>query len=210
MRFVRRAIAWSLAALALGGAAMAGETIVLVRHGEKPEAGLGQLDCQGLNRSLKLPGVISAKFGRPAAILAPDPAKQKEDGGVAYDYVRPLATVEPTAIAFGLPVSTQIGLEDISGLKAELEKPDFHDALILVGWEHKIINEVECQMLTGDACDWKKDRNGDKRSGEVSKWDGDDFDRIDVIKIDWSGAKPAATIAQSSEGLNGQPQTCPK
>ncbi|MGA7384116.1 MAG: hypothetical protein WBW81_05330 [Methylocella sp.] len=28
------------------------ETIVLVRHGEKLGKGLGQLDCQGLNRAL--------------------------------------------------------------------------------------------------------------------------------------------------------------
>jgi len=83
--------------------AAAEETIVFVRHGEKPAAGLGQLDCRGLNRSLELPAVINAMFGKPKAILAPDPAKQKEDGGVLYDYVRPLATIEPTAIAFGMP-----------------------------------------------------------------------------------------------------------
>jgi hypothetical protein len=35
------------------------ETIVLVRHGEKPDKGLGQLDCQGLNRALALPPVIA-------------------------------------------------------------------------------------------------------------------------------------------------------
>ena len=27
------------------------ETIVFIRHAEKPEAGLGQLDCRGLNRA---------------------------------------------------------------------------------------------------------------------------------------------------------------
>jgi hypothetical protein len=31
------------------------ETIVLLRHGEKPEGGLGQLNCQGLNRALVAP-----------------------------------------------------------------------------------------------------------------------------------------------------------
>ncbi|HKN29694.1 MAG TPA: hypothetical protein VJY34_18125, partial [Roseiarcus sp.] len=47
------------------GAAAAEETIVFVRHGEKPAAGLGQLDCRGLNRSLELPAVINAMFGKP-------------------------------------------------------------------------------------------------------------------------------------------------
>jgi hypothetical protein len=51
----------------------AAETIVFVRHGEKPEGGLGQLSCQGLNRALALPSVIADSFGRPEAIFAPNP-----------------------------------------------------------------------------------------------------------------------------------------
>ena len=69
------------------------ETIVLVRHGEKPADGLGQLNCQGLNRALALPAVIEKLFGRPDAIFAPDPAQSKEDYGRLYNYVRPLATI---------------------------------------------------------------------------------------------------------------------
>jgi hypothetical protein len=207
MRLLRSAVL-SAAACVLAGAAAAEETIVFIRHGEKPAAGLGQLDCQGLNRSLKLPAVIKAMFGKPKVILAPDPGKQKEDGGVMYDYVRPLATIEPTAIAFGMPVNAQIGLDDTAGLTGELEKDAYRDALVLVGWEHKIINEVECQLLTGSGCAFQKDANGVKKSGDVVKWDGDDFDRIDVIRIDRSGSK--ATIETKSEGLNGQPQACPQ
>ncbi len=33
------------------------ETLVFVRHGEKPAQGYGQLNCQGLNRALALPAV---------------------------------------------------------------------------------------------------------------------------------------------------------
>jgi hypothetical protein len=40
------------------------ETIVLLRHGEKPEGGLGQLNCQGFNRALALPQVIAKEFGK--------------------------------------------------------------------------------------------------------------------------------------------------
>jgi hypothetical protein len=86
------------------------ETIVLLRHGEKPPGGLGQLNCRGLNRALALPTVIAKQFGKPDAIFAPDPAETKLDAGQPYDYVRPLATIEPTAIAFGLPVDTSIGV----------------------------------------------------------------------------------------------------
>jgi hypothetical protein len=38
------------------------ETIVLIRQGEKPALGLGQLNCQGLNRALALPVVIGREF----------------------------------------------------------------------------------------------------------------------------------------------------
>jgi hypothetical protein len=38
-----------------------------------------------------------------------------------YDYVRPLATVEPTAIFFTLPVDTSFGFSDIIDLQAALE-----------------------------------------------------------------------------------------
>ena len=61
------------------------ETIVLVRHGEKPADGLGQLNCQGLNRALALPAVIGKLFGRPDAVFAPDPAQSKEDYGHLYN-----------------------------------------------------------------------------------------------------------------------------
>ena len=68
-------------------------TIVFVRHGEKPERGLGQLSCQGLNRALALPAVIAKYFDRLDAIFAPNPSHPKEDAGELYDYVRPLATL---------------------------------------------------------------------------------------------------------------------
>ena len=45
-----------------------------MRHGEKPSGGYGQLTCQGLNRSLALPDVLLAKFGKPTYLYAPNPA----------------------------------------------------------------------------------------------------------------------------------------
>jgi hypothetical protein len=57
------------------------ETIVFIRHGEKPEGGFGQLNCQGLNRALALAPIIAKSFGRPDAIFAPNPSHPKEDAG---------------------------------------------------------------------------------------------------------------------------------
>ncbi|MFM0140759.1 histidine phosphatase family protein, partial [Caballeronia grimmiae] len=84
-----RHVTWALATTALAGAAStpldalaAGDTtqtIVMVRHGEKPDQGLGQLSCQGLNRAMKLPRIIEKKFGRPDAIFASSPSEKKTD-----------------------------------------------------------------------------------------------------------------------------------
>ena len=106
LRFARTVVPL-IATLLIGGAARCEEsvtTLVFIRHGEKPDAGLGQLNCQGLNRALALPRVIFKSFGKPDFIIVPNPASQKKDKGELYDYVRPLATAEPTAISFGLPV----------------------------------------------------------------------------------------------------------
>ena len=199
MRFFGYVTAACVAAMVFSGAASPKETIVFVRHGEKPAKGLGQLDCQGFNRALALPAVIQEAFGKPDAIFAPNPADQKKDGGEQYDYVRPLATVEPTAIEFGLPVNAQIGYDDSIGLKDALESDDFRNATILVGWEHKIIADVARKLLSAHGGD----------PADVPEWKGDDFDSIYVVKIDWSGPNPTATFARSSEGLDGQAQTCP-
>ena len=47
----------------------------VLRHGEKPLLGLGQLTCKGLNRALALPQVLLAKFGKPSFIFARIPMK---------------------------------------------------------------------------------------------------------------------------------------
>jgi hypothetical protein len=149
------------------------ETIVMVRHGEKPEAGLGQLACQGLNRALKLPAVLIAKFGSPAAVFAPNPSAQKDDEGAPYNYIRPLATIEPTRIRLGMPVNTQFGWSDIKGLQHALEDKALTGATVFVAWEHNAIEDLAKALLTSHGGDASK----------VPKWHGKDFDSIFVVKI---------------------------
>ncbi|WOJ88541.1 hypothetical protein RZS28_11995 [Methylocapsa polymorpha] len=176
------------------------ETIVLIRHGEKPDKGLGQLDCQGLNRALALPPVIAKTFGRPSAIFAPDPSQQKEDDGVAYDYVRPLATIEPAAIYFGLPVNAAFGFSNTGGLQAAIEQPLYRNAVILVAWEHRQIETIARALLAAHGGD----------PALVPKWDRDDFDSIYVVTIAGAGDAAKATFAHAREGLDGQPDACPR
>jgi hypothetical protein len=172
------------------------QTIVFLRHGEKPQAGLGQLSCKGLNRALALPPILTRLFGRPDRIFAPDPAKRKEDEGVDYDYVRPLATIEPAAIAAGLPVDTSIGFDDIDALKRALGPVSGQAETVFVAWEHKqIVKLVKSLVKTG---------GGDK--DQIPKWKGEDFDSLYVLRRDASGN---TTFEHLHEGLDGQPETCP-
>ncbi|WP_322010910.1 histidine phosphatase family protein [Paraburkholderia sp. J12] len=175
------------------------ETLVFVRHGEKPAAGLGQLNCKGLNRALALPAVIAAKYGKPDAVYAPDPGQQKEDGGQPYYYVRPLATVEPTAIQFGLPVQTPYGYSQISKLGDALVDPKWRNRTVLVGWEHREIETLVRQIVSAHGGD----------AATVPKWKSADFDSIYVLRIDWSGDAPRVSFAHDHEGLDGRSADCP-
>jgi hypothetical protein len=175
------------------------ETIVFIRHGEKPDKGLGQLNCKGLNRALALPAVIAKLFGRPSVIFAPDPSDRKVDDGESYDYVRPLATIEPTAISFGLPVNASIGVSKMDQLQAALEQPRNRSGLILVAWEHRLIENIARMLL--------HTHGGD--AAVVPKWHGDDFDSIYVVTMNWTGDTAKATFVHQHEGLDGQPNLCP-
>ena len=147
------------------------ETIVCIRHGEKPHGGLGQLTVRGLNRSLALPKVLLGKFGAPQFIFAPNPM-HKVDGNKYY-YVRPLATIEPTAIKCGLPVNTEFGYDEIQGLEAELAKPQYQNATVFVAWEHGLLDDFAKNMV--------KDNGGDV--SQVPDWPGKEYDRIFIFKI---------------------------
>ncbi|MGC0053646.1 hypothetical protein ACNSPG_11345 [Brucella pituitosa] len=188
-----------LAGIGVSQAASTTETIIMLRHGEKPEQGLGQLNCQGLNRALKLPAVIEQKFGKPDFIFAPNPAQLKEDKGAIYSYNRPLATVEPTAIKFGMPVDTRFGFKDIEELQATLAQPDYRNATVLVSWEHKQLVKLARNIV--------KDSGADKAL--VPKWPGEDFDSMYVLRITRDGAKTTTRFEQLKQGLNNQSASCP-
>jgi hypothetical protein len=180
------------------------KTIVFVRHGEKPEGGFGQLNCQGLNRSLALPSVIAKSFGRPEAIFAPNPSLPKEDAGKLYDYVRPLATIEPTAIQFGLPVDLSVAFDDRKGLQTVLEAhraPD-RNVLLLVAWEHRQIAPIARALLAAHGAEAET-------INDVKDWAGNDYDSIYIVTIRQRGETTTATFKHGYEGLNGQPSACP-
>ncbi|MBB3255867.1 broad specificity phosphatase PhoE [Paraburkholderia bannensis] len=174
-------------------------TLIFVRHGEKPAEGLGQLNCKGLNRALALPAVIAAKYGKPDAVYAPDPGEQKDDGGHAYYYVRPLATVEPTAIQFGLPIQTPYGHSHTEALEKTLLDTSQRNRTVVIGWEHREIETMVRKIVA---------EHGGSAS-DVPSWKSADFDSIYVVRVDWSSGTPRVRFSHEREDLDGVSDACP-
>ena len=175
------------------------ETIVFFRHAEKPEKEFGQLSCQGLNRALALPQVLISKFGMPDYLFAPAPNRRTTVTGDEYNYVRPLATIEPTAIRLGLPVNTDYSFSDIDGLRFELTRDKYENARIYVSWEHNELERVVKQIVG--------QFNGDP--GTVPKWEGKDYDSIYIVKITSGGTAKSVSFSQDHEKLDNLSTDCP-
>jgi hypothetical protein len=173
------------------------ETIVAIRHGEKPPGGLGNLNCRGLNRALALTNVLLSKYGSPAFIFAPNPA-EKIDGGKFY-YLRPLVTIEPTAIRCQLPVNTAYGYSEISQLASELKKPAYRQALVFVAWEHRLLDKFAQLMLKLYGVD----------PAQVPAWAEDDYDTIFVFKITHRNGQDTLVFTLDHENLNNLSDSCP-
>jgi len=175
------------------------ETLVFLRHGEKPSGGYGQITCQGLQRALALPGVLTSRYGNPQYIFAPNPTEMVPDAAGSFYYVRPIATIEPTAIRLGLPLNTRYGYSDIAGLEAELTSAAYASSTVFVAWEHQFLQRAVQDIM---------DRYG---SGViVPAWASGDFDSLYVVRITRANGATSAQFIHDYEGLNGLPTTCPQ
>jgi len=174
--------------------ARAQETIVAIRHAEKPPTSLGQLTCKGLNRALALPKVLIPRYGKPDRIYAPDPGTRVGRlGNLSYSYVRPLMTIEPTAIQLELPVNALIGFKNVGQLRKELLAPENANSVIYLAWEHVYLNEFAKRLLKA----YGKDQSA------VPDWPNDEYDRIYVFRIKEVDGKKDLTFSIESQGLTG-------
>jgi hypothetical protein len=173
------------------------ETIVAVRHGEKPAGGLGNLNCKGLRRALALPDVLLSKYGKPDFIFAPNPS-ERSDGG-DFNYVRPLVTIEPTAIRCELPVNTEFGYTQIDDLAIELRKADYQHALIFIAWEHGELDRLAKLLVA-----WY---GGDPSL--VPYWSERDYDTIFVFRIFRQDGRNTLVFSIDHEALDSLSDSCP-
>jgi len=178
--------------------ASADTTVVIVRHAEKPEAGLGQLKCKGLNRALALAPVLLERYGKPVAIYATNPSELKNDKGIYYSYIRPLATIEPLAIRLGMPVNISYGMTDVPNLVKELQS--LSDGTVIVAWEHHWAANLAKALLT----------TGGGNPADVPAWNDADFDSIYVVQQtrDEQG-HPHAQFTKAQQNINNLTDNCP-
>src|SRR3954463_8834639 len=166
-RLVLAALVFFIAA----GHARADQTLVFFRHGEKPSGGYGQLTCQGLNRALALHSTLTRQFGTPQFMFAPNPLPAIGDPAGSFDYVRPLAFIEPTAIRLGLPVNAEYGFTDIDGLQQELLGPGYASSTIFIAWEHLRLVEIVQNIM-----------NAYGGGAWVPPWVSGDYDTLYVVR----------------------------
>jgi hypothetical protein len=174
------------------------ERIVCIRHGEKPAKDLGQLDCQGLNRALALPEVLVSHYGKADFIFAPLTSLRTKKNAPSYSYIRPLMTIEPTAIRLGLPVDARFAFDDVDGLTGELVAPTYRRALVFVAWEHTELVEILRKLFTSLGAD----------PAVIPHWEGDDFDSIYLVTVRSENGKRSVSFQHDHEGLNGMKTDC--
>jgi len=178
------------------------QTLVFLRHAEKPEGGLGQLNCQGLNRAIDLSTLLPEKFGKADYVFAANPTRNVEEGELdnSYSYIRPLMTISPAAIKLGLPVNIEFSANDTSDLARELTEDKYHNSTIYTAWSHGYLPEL-INKVAGKAVGEKQNITDDWASG--------DFDSLYVLTLTWHNGKASLQSHSYKQGLDNGKATCP-
>jgi len=178
------------------------QTLVFLRHAEKPGEGLGQLNCQGLNRALDLATVLPERFGKADYVFAANPSRHVEEGSKdeSYSYIRPLMTISPSAIRLGLPVNIDYGANDTDALAEELLRDKYRNATVYTAWSHGYLPDL-INAVAGKAL-------GEERV-ITEDWSGDDFDTLYVLTLTWHDGKASLLSRNVRQGLNDGARSCP-
>jgi hypothetical protein len=147
--------------------------VVFIRHAEKPLKG-DNLTCQGLNRSLQLPAIISSKFGVPDFIYVPSLAV-----GQSTKHSRMFQTIVPLAVKYNLPINTSYQEKDSAGIANDIKSKS---GTVLVVWEHHAIVPIIKALGI---------------SNEDFIWSDDDYNSILIVTF----PKGIATLTKDTEGV---------
>jgi hypothetical protein len=145
---------------------LANNTVLIIRHSEKPETGNG-LTAQGEERAR-----LYAKYFQPFNDQAPQiKVDSLYAGADSKSSVRPRLTLEPLSKASNLPINSSISSKDSEALVAEL-KSHPHGHYPLVAWRH---SELPALIAAFGGSPEKLLPNG--------QWPDDVFDWVVVLTI---------------------------
>ena len=156
---------------------LANNTVLIVRHSEKPESGIG-LTPLGEARAL-----LYAKYFEPfqeqGLSIAVDSLYAGAD---SKGSIRPRLTLEPLSKATGLPLHLKIGTKDSEALVLQL-KTEAHGQHPLIAWRH---GEIPALLSAFGASPEKLLPNG--------KWPDDVFDWVIMLNMGPDGQLSSARL----------------
>jgi hypothetical protein len=110
---------------------MAGVTILIVRHAEKPESG-PDLSPAGSARAAAYARYFNPFSAAAGGAFTPDMLVASRDTTKSD---RPELTLAPLSVAIGLPIDTRFANHDVKNL-AETLRSTAHGKHILIAWHH--------------------------------------------------------------------------
>ena len=147
--------------------------IIIIRHAEKQTQN-ENLNCMGLNRSLKLVDVLYKKIGVPSSIYVPSLGN-----GNRTTHSRMFQTVTPFAVRYNLSINSGYDSSDLKSLAKEIAG---QQGTTLLVWNHSDIPALAKALGVKD---------------EKLKWREDDFDSIWII----TGKKKERVLTIAKEGI---------
>ncbi|MEM8325696.1 histidine phosphatase family protein [Morganella morganii] len=163
------------------------QTLVFLRHGEKPDNDSGQLTGKGLHRALALADLLITRYGRADALYAAAPKQSKLGNSL-----RSLQTITPVAIRLSLPVHLEFHAKETKALRDALLDKAHHRHTVFVVWEHDNLSRVVRDIL--------KQTGGDYAG--IPTWPRDDFDSLWLLTIIRKNGEINIAFTRETQGLN--------
>lgn len=134
-------------------------TILLIRHGEKPDDKTNiNLTEKGRQRAAALAPYLLSTYGAPSAIYAMGQKKPTTS-------IRPIQTIQPTATASNLTMITRYDKDSYRGMATEiLGHADYSGKTIFVCWEHNQLLKIAKKLGVP--------------KNSIPEWQKNDFDHL--------------------------------
>ena len=156
---------------------LADNTVLIIRHSEKPEVGTG-LTLMGEARAR-----LYAKYFQPFQEEGLSvPVDSLYAGADSQSSIRPRLTLEPLSKATGMPLHLKVGTKDSNALVVQL-KTEAHGRHPLIAWRH---GEIPALLRAFGASPEKLLPDG--------KWPDDVFDWVIVLKMGPDGQLSTARV----------------